>query len=756
MLLRKLFRTAWKYRAQFLSMIVMVALGVGVFLGFNIEWKSIEADTDEFFKLTNYADYRVYSETGFSKDELNAVLDIPGVDAASRVFSVNVDLAGEKKSLNLTVSENYTVTTMAIVSGAEYDPDAAGLWLSQKFAEANGIQTGGTVTMTYGGIEFSEEVVGLAKSGEHMICVADANQLMPDHNTFGFAFITPKELERTLGFAFYPQINIRSQLEKAELEQKIADALGKTMLVISKDEHYSYAGAQSETEEGKTMGSILPVLFLAIAVLTMVTTMHRIATSEKTQIGTLKALGFRDRKILLHYTAYGLFIGTAGTGLGVLLGYGIAALVMDENGMMGTYFDLAEWRLVMPGFCVPLIVAIVLFLTLISFLSVRAMLKGTAADALRPYMPKAMKKNVFESLPLWNRLRFGTRWNFRDILRHKSRSAMTLVGIVGCMVLMVGGLGMSDTMKEFLGLMDNDILNYSTRVNLSESAANEEALRLAEDLDGDWLASSGVSLAGKTVSLEIYSAEHGLIRFVDGRNDLLDLGDEGVYLCQRLKDIANIGETITISPYGSDRKYDVKVAGYYRSVMTESIVMTDKYAGSIGIPYHISAIFTAESSDGIDLSPIITGTQDKRGLMDSYDSFMGIMNIMVAILVIAAALLGVVVLYNLGIMSYLERSRELATLKVLGFRDRQIGRLLISQNIWLTVVGVIIGLPAGVWVLWYLCKELASEYELLVYVGAPTYIISLLLTFGVSFSVGMMVSRKNKKIDMVEALKGTE
>lgn len=224
MLLKKLFRTAWKYRAQFLSMIVMVALGVGVFLGFNIEWISIEVDTGEFFQSTSYADYRVYSETGFSEGDLDAVLSIPGVEAASRVFSVNVDLAEEKKALNLTVSENYTVTTMTVVSGAGYDHDAEGLWLSQKFAAANGIQIGDTVTMTYGGMAFSAEVVGLAKSGEHMICVADMNQLMPDHHLFGFAFLTPEGLERALGFAFYPQINLRSRLEKAELEREIARA----------------------------------------------------------------------------------------------------------------------------------------------------------------------------------------------------------------------------------------------------------------------------------------------------------------------------------------------------------------------------------------------------------------------------------------------------------------------------------------------------------------------------------------------------
>ena len=126
------------------------------------------------------------------------------------------------------------------------------------------------------------------------------------------------------------------------------------------------------------------------------------------------------------------------------------------------------------------------------------------------------------------------------------------------------------------------------------------------------------------------------------------------------------------------------------------------------------------------------------------------------IILVVAVILGVVVLYNLGIMSYVERSRELATLKVLGFRNRTIGKLLISQNIWLTVIGVLIGLPAGVGVLQWLLTALAGEYEMKLMLGALTYSVSILLTFGVSLLVGLMVAGKNKKIDMVEALKGTE
>ena len=756
MMKRKLLRTAWKYKAQFLSMIIMVAIGVGMFLGFNIEWKSIEADTSSFFEETKYADFRLYEQTGFSEEDIDAIREIEGVDAATRYISVNVDLKDSKKSVCLNVSESYTVSTMLVMEGMEYDENSDGVWLSDRFAAENDLSVGDTLTFSFDGRVDEREIVGLIKSGEMMICTPDENQLMPDFASFGFAYVTPETWKEVLGFAFYPQINLRSAMEKAEMEQAVADALGRTVLTLSKNEHVSYAGALSETEEGQTMGSILPVLFLVIAILTMVTTMHRIASNEKMQIGTLKALGFRDRRILIHYTSYGFVIGLIGTILGVVLGYEIAAIIISADGMMGTYFDLPDWALVMPTFCWPLLVGVVMLLTLISFLSVREMLKGTAADALRPYVPKAVKKSVFEYLPFWESLSFGTKWNLRDAMRHKSRSAMTLIGVVGCMILLVGGLGMKDTMTEYLRLLNEDVSNYATRINLPEAASNEEAVSLAEQVDGDWLASCGVSYLGEAVTLEIYSAGKEKIRFVDADNARMELTDDGVYLCQRLRDTAGIGDVIEFSPYGSEKTYQVKVAGYLRSVITESIVMTDACADDLGIPYQITAVFTDERVEDIETSAAIAGTQDKQMMMDSYDSFMEIMDVMVLFFVVGAVILGIIVLYNLGIMSYLERSRELATLKVLGFRDRHIGRLLISQNFWLTVVGVLIGLPAGFGTLYGLIIALASEYELKLTIGILTYGVSVLLTFGPSLAVGWMVAGKNRKIDMVEALKGVE
>lgn len=756
MLIRKLFRTAWRYKSQFISMIIMITIGVGIFLGFNIEWKSIETDTAAFFEKTNYGDFRIYEESGFTEEDIEAIQKIDGVDAATRYLDVNVSLKNTKKSVSLNVSENYTVSTMMIMEGAEYEEDSDGIWLSERFAEENEIILGDELTFTYQGIEIKGEVIGLVRSGEHMICVADENQVMPDYESFGFAYISPEKLEECLGAAFYPQINIISDMKKADLEEAVKEALGKTILVTSKDTDISYAGAKSEAEEGKTMGSILPVLFLAIAILTMITTMHRIAANEKVQIGTLKALGFCDRRILRHYTAYGLFIGLMGTGIGVALGYGIAGMIMSPTGMMSTYFDLPKWDLVMPSFCIPVIILTVVFLTLISYLSVKKMLKGTAADALCPYTPKAMKKSVFEKFSFWENLPFGTKWNVRDILRHKSRSAMTLIGVIGCMLLLVGGLGMKDTMDRFVVMLNQEVNNYTTRINLSESADNEEIKELAKSVNGDWQATSGISYEGETVTLEIYQADNNKICFLTKENEQMELTDDGVYLCLRLADTAKIGDTIEFSPYGSEETYNVKVAGYIRSLMTECIVMTNEYADRMGIDYHIGSIYTDETSENIEDSSLISGKQDKDTIMETYDSFMEIMNFMVMLFVLAAVVLGTVVLYNLGIMSYVERYRELATLKVLGFRDKHIGRLLISQNIWLTVIGVLIGLPAGFGVLYILITSLVSEYELSLTVGVLTYSVSILVTFGVSLIVSWMVAKRNKKINMVEALKGTE
>ncbi len=759
MLVKKMLRTAWQYKAQFISMVLMVMLGVGMFVGFNMEWASIEENMFSFFEDSKFADYRLVSEKGYSEDDLGKIAALDGVEAASRFLSVNVDVKDTGgDSVALAVTTDPAVSSFVLISGEAYDGSSAdGIWLSDRYAEENGVSVGDTVTFVYRNTEISGKVKGLIKAAEQMICVRDKTQLMPDFATHGFAYISPVMYEKALGFAYYPQINVISSLEKDDFSEKVNKALGQTTVILTKDETLSYSQAEGEVSEGKAMGSILPALFLLIGLLTMVTTMHRLTAKEKTQIGTLKALGFHDSRITRHYTSFAFFVAVLGTALGIGMGYGVAWIIMNPNGMMGTYLDLPKWKLVFPAFCAVAVALIIAALTLIGFLSVRRMLVGTAADALRPYTPKKMKPMLIERTKFFHKLSFGTRWNMRDIVRHKARTAMSLVGIVGCTILILASFGMKDTMNAFLDMYYDNGLNYSSRIFLSETATDAEKQEIIDKYKGDFGGSVSVQLDEKTVSLDIYDITHDKIRIMDENTDKIEIGDGGAYICMRLAEEfgLGVGDTFTVSPFGTSDTYKLKVAGIFRSV-SENVIISDKYASELNLPYTVDSVYTDTEKSDIALSDVIKSVQSKQMIMDSFEAFLSIMDTMIYLLVGGALLLGIIVLYNLGTMSYTERYREMATLKVIGFRDKKIGRLLSGQNLALSVVGIIIGIPLGALTLSYLLKTLASEYEMKMAIGAGSYIFTVILTVGMSMLVSLMVARKNKNIDMVEALKGQE
>lgn len=740
-------------------MILMVMLGVGVFVGFNMEWASIERNMFSFFDDCNFADYRLVNERGYSAEDAEKIADIGGVDSVGRFLTVNVDVKNAAgNSVALAVTTNFNVSSFVLTSGDEYDSESAdGVWISDRYAEKNGIKKGDAISFVYGKAEITGKIKGFIKAAEQMICVRDKTQLMPDFSTHGYAYVSPALYKNATGLDYYPQINVVSDLKKDDFSEKVNAALGKTTIVLTKEDTIAYSQAEGEVDEGKTMGSVLPALFLLIGLLTMVTTMHRLTAKEKTQIGTLKSLGFHDGKIAAHYTSFAFFVAIIGTALGIGLGFLIARMIMNPNGMMGTYLDLPEWKLVIPGFCAAIIVAIVLILTLIGYLSVRKMLAGTAADALRPYTPKKVKPMLIEKTKFFHKLSFGTRWNMRDIVRHKSRTAMSLIGIIGCTILIIASLGMKDTMNSFLNIYYDNGLNYSSRIFFTETATDEQKREIINKYEGDFGGSVSVQVEGKTVSLDVYDITRDKIRFVNDNDENFTLGDDGAYICMRIAEKFGLkkGDSFSVSPFGTDDVYHLVVAGLFRSV-SENVVITDKYAAKTGIPYVIDSVYTDVVKSDVVQSDAIKSVQSKQMIMDSFEVFLSMMDMMVYLLVGGALLLGIIVLYNLGTMSYTERYREMATLKVVGFRDKRIGRLLAEQNLVLSVIGIIIGVPLGALTLSYLLKVLASEYEMKMLISAVSYLITATLTIGMSLLVSLLVARKNKKIDMVEALKGQE
>ena len=785
MLRRKLWRTAKVYKVQFISMILLIALGIGVFVGFNAEWVTIGKDTETFFRDCGFADYRIIDEDGISAADVDKIRDIDGVNGVSRFLSVNADVMNSGDQLALTVTESEHTSGFVLMKGEKYDRwDPEGLWLMDKYAELNGIKPGDKLTVTFEDMEFTGTVRGLIESAEYLICVRDESQVMPDFNTYGYVYATPAMLRKVIENEIKEeepdidddvmsiavkeacdkilcQVNVNSSMDKHEIQEAVDKALGRSLLILTKDENISYKESRGEMNEGKTMGAVLPVLFLAIAILTMITTMNRITISEKTQIGTLKALGFRDKRIIRHYTSYAVFISLIGSVIGMVLGYLLCVMVMSQDGMMGTYFVMPDWTVHIPVWIWAIVLLIVMLTIFIGYLSVRELLRGTAAETLRPYTPRHIHRLLLEGTALWNRMRFGTKWNLRDIFRHKSRSAMSFIGTFGCMLMLVASFGMNQTMDNFLDTFYDGTAAYSSKIFMSTDAKNKDAVKLAGELDGDYSASVSAKVGDKTVSVDVYSITHELYRFIDEDSNIVPLPEEGALICKRLaRDFGvKAGDTVTVEPYGTDESYDILISGINGS-LTESISMTEKYAETIGLTdsdeYRINSVYTLTDKDQINTSNKITSVQSKQDIIDSFDAFMKIFYFFIIVLIVASVLLCLIVLYNLGIMSYMERYREMATLKVLGFRNKAIGRLLISQNLWIAVAGTLLGIPSGIWALNYLMNLLAGEYEMETMVGPVSIIPAMALNLGVAVIVGWMISRKNRRINMVEALKGTE
>ncbi len=785
MLRRKFFRTANVYKVQFISMILLIALGIGVFVGFNSEWVTIARDTEAFFEDCGFADYRVIDENGISSADVDKIRNLEGVTGVSRFLSVNADVKGTNDQLALTVTESEHTSFFVLTDGAEYDRwDPEGFWLMDKYAEQNDIDIGDKLTVTFEDMEFTGTVRGLVESAEYLICVRDESQLMPDFDTYGYVFASPAMLrqvveqqireeepdleEDAMSIAvkevcddIFVQLNINSSMDKQELQEAVDKALGRTLMVLSKDENVSYAESRGEMSEGKTMGSVLPVLFLAIAILTMITTMNRITISEKTQIGTLKALGFRNSRIIRHYTSYAVVIALIGSALGMAAGYLLCKKIMSQDGSMGTYFVMPDWTIHVPLW-IWLIVALIIVLTvLVGYISVRDLLSGTASETLRPYTPRHIRRMLLEKTVLWKKMRFGTKWNLRDIFRHKSRSAMSFIGTFGCMLMLVASFGMNETMNEFLDTFFSGSAVYSSKVFISSEADNDDALRIADDLDGDYSASLSSKVGDKAISVDVYNITHGTYQFIDKDSNIVALPENGAFICKRLADEfdAGPGDTVTVEPYGTDESYEIHISGI-NSSLTESISMTEEYAKTLGITdseaYKINSIYTLTAKDEIGTGSNITSVQSKQDIIDSFDAFMEIFYFFIIVLIAASMLLCLIVLYNLGVMSYMERYREMATLKVLGFRNKTIGRLLISQNLWISVAGTLLGIPAGIWALRVLMDLLAGEYEMKAVTGLSSILPATALNLGVAVIVGLMIARKNRSINMVEALKGTE
>lgn len=751
MLKRKIIRTLLNYKAQMISMLLMIILGVGIFLGCNIEWYSIKTNRTNYYEDTGYPEYRIYKDS-FSLDELQYVKDFSDVKYATRALTVLGSL-NNNTYLMLNVLEDCQNIKPFYIDGEVYSNEADGIYLSDLYAKENNIKLNDYLDIEAEGFKIHEPVKGLIKSSEYLICLKDSSQLLPNYKEYAYCYLSPKMITKYLGQAFYNTIYASSKLSTSDFEAEALNVLGASITVLSYQDETGYSGSNGEIEEGKTMALLIPTAFILIAVLTMVTTMARISTNERIQMGVLKSLGFKRKKIARHYSLYGLIIGIIGTLIGCVLAYGIAYYIINPKGPMSTYLDFPSWHLYMPWYGVLIVILLPITLGIISYLIVNSELKGTACETLKPKREKAVKASYIEKTKFFSKASFQTKWNIRDMLRHKARTIMSIIGVLFSTVLIFACMGMRDTVIDFKNTLYNENYNFENKLTLNSQISNTKALDLASKYEADYEANVAIKFNNKTVVLSIINNSRNLLGIVDEKENRLELKDGGVYVCRRIKDDGyKINKEIDFNLYGSKEIISSKVIGVCLS-MTEGIYMTENTANELGISYKIQTLYT---NLNVMVDSNVSSITTKTELLSAFNTMMEMMDSMIWILILASAILAVVVLYNLASLGYIEKIREMSTLKVIGFTNKKIAKILVVGTIWITVMGLIIGLPLGAYLLDILLRALAGEYEMNMAFGYLSYIVGIVVPFLVSLVTIYLISKKTKKLDMVSALKERE
>lgn len=598
------------------------------------------------------------------------------------------------------------------------------------------------------------------------------------------------EAEYQKGLEEYQQAKADAQpeLEQAQADidqgQKDLDEMATCeWYVLGRDTNSGFVSYSQDAERVDNLSSIFPVIFFVVAALACLTTMTRMVEEQRTQIGSLKALGFSRLAISQKYIGYAfvasLVGGLIGLGVGATL---IPAVIANAFQIMYAIPGL-DYKMQLPLFVLAVLAAVACT-TGAALWACLSTLIDTPANLMRPRAPKAGKRVFLEYIkPIWRRLSFTWKVSMRNLFRYQKRFWMTVIGIGGCTALIVTGFGLHESIFDVLDKQFDEISLYDATVGLDEDLTEEQKQGIEDYLDGEeavvdymftYQQMMDASTTGTSYDVYLFAVDdvEEFGRFVDLRHrsdhSPVELDGSGVVIDEKLSELlgVSVGDTITLE---GDQRVEAVVADITENYVYHYVYLTrDLYTQLYGEDYQNNVMLLAyQDGMGVDVSNQTSETLMKMDgvasysyiatIRDSFEDSMDAINYAVVIIIVAAAALAFVVLYNLTNINITERRSELATLKVLGFYDGETTAYVLRENVFLTIFGVILGLVLGRFL--HSWMVLTVEVDLVMFgrTAPPyAYVLAAALTALFSLIVNVAAHFRLKKIDMVESLKTVE
>ena len=585
-----------------------------------------------------------------------------------------------------------------------------------------------------------------------------------------------------------------TELANARMDLKEAQNLLQSLdsakwMIQDRDDLPGYTGYGQTADRMSAFAKVFPIFFFLVAALVCLTTMTRMVEEERTQMGTLKALGYSNKSIISKYLIYSLSASLIGSVIGLLLGFYIfPKAIFAAYGIM---YDLPpcvirfKWSYAIIG----MIVAI-LSTGLASYFACIKELKEQPSKLMRPKPPKQGKRIFLEKIDfIWSKMNFTQKVTARNLFRNKKRFFTTLIGVAGCTALLLTGFGLGDSISAIMDKQfgENGICNYDVQIVLGKNSADTDAQNKAMEeikqrpeikqamkthmdvIDGTSSRTENIL----EINLVVPENPAELPEFIKLQNrkskEKVSLDNNGVIISEKLanKTDTKIGDEITLK--ANDKDYNVTVTGIVENYTFHYVYMpSELYRNIFGEEPsfdYVTAILndnisTAQKDslasdlmkvDGIDAVAYTTQ------IIDTFSNILNSLNLVVAIFIIAAGALAFVVLYNLSNINLNERIREVATIKVLGFRDKEVSHYIVRENIILTILGTLLGLILGIFLHSYVVS--VAEVDIVMFgrsIEPLSFVFAAILSLVFSAVVNLIMHKKLKKVNMVDSLKAVE
>lgn len=781
-----LFRMIGHSKGQFFAVLTIIILGVATYAALNMTSVNMNNTVKTYYQENNFPD--LFLQTAAVPSQEAERLDkINGVEGVTGMVAMDVPMVtdNENERINLrlitTTGDEKELSRSTLLKGRTLSGEGnAGAgneaMLIEQFAKARGINVGDEIRIQVGGVQRTLKIVGIVANPEYIYMMENTQSIMPDEKNFGVCFVSEQFGQQAAGLAgSVNEILIRYEDgadEEAVIDdlQNALDTYGVKQTIKRKDQ-LSNSIIQQELVQLSSMANSIPILFLLVAGLILMMMLSRIVKRDRIKIGVLKAMGYRNRQVLMHYVKYAMISGIIGGAIGAVLGMALA------GGMTRLYLDYFNIPLLRISFYYSYLVYAILlsagFCTVSGMIGARGAIRIAPADAMHAEAPKSGKRIFLEKIPaLWKRLSFSSKMVSKNIFRSKKRSLFVLAGITLTYAMMLFTTTMPDVMNQMMNEHFTKFQKMDYNIGFRQPVPKETVRDMAhlirtEYMEGKLEYPFELTNGNKKQLVSVIGLERDT-RFYSFHNingTKAEIPKRGMLITENLARTLGIGkgDLVQIRSYIPNRDdVYVQVKGVIQQTLGMNAYMDIDTMGEALLEKNVINGVYADSRDPNIRKELLRASNvatvmsiaDTRAV---YDKYMTMTNISIGFMILFSGILGFCIVYNATIVSLGEREMEFSSLRVLGFSKLEIFLMIVRENNILMILGILIGVPIGKLMSVYSSAAFSTDiYTIDMSPTLNAMLMAGIYTIGFVLLAQMATYRKIRKLDFLQALKNRE